>query len=112
MNLDEYQRAAARTANVDWPLEKQICNAGFGVCGEAGEVAEYLKKVLFHGHNLDLDHLKKELGDCLWYIAVLAKLYGLSLDDIAQANIDKLWQRYPNGFSQEDSIKREDVNGR
>ena len=72
----------------------------FGLMGETGEVIDCLKKILFHGHDLELnqDKLKFELGDCLWYIATLANTTGLKLEDIAIANIEKLKARYPNGF--------------
>ena len=55
---------------------------------------------------LDADALVKELGDCLWYIAAFATVQGLSLDDIAQRNIDKLRRRYPEGFDPERSRNR------
>jgi len=112
MNLDDYQDASRRTLNVDWPEREQIANAVMGLAGEAGEIAELFKKQLYHGHNISAMQIIDELGDLMWYLAAIASLEGLSLDDIAQANIDKLWQRYPNGFNPEDSIRREDVNGR
>ena len=71
-----------------------------GVAGEAGEVADMIKKHLGHGHDLDRDKLIKELGDCLWYTATLAKLIGCTLSDVAQQNVEKLAKRYPGGFSE------------
>ena len=76
--------------------------------GEAGEVAEVIKKHLFHATPLDQDALAKELGDCLWYIGAFATVLGLSMDDIAQRNIDKLRKRYPEGFDTERSRNRTD----
>ena len=108
MNLDEYQHAAKRTLNVDWTHDRQVSNAALGLAGEAGEVADYLKKVLYHGHKLNSAELADELGDVLWYIAAVASLHGLYLDDIAEGNISKLLVRFPNGFTKADSIARVD----
>lgn len=109
MNLDQYQHAAKRTLNVDWTFDRQVANAALGLAGEAGEVADLLKKVLYHGHDLDRSKLADELGDVLWYLAAVASLHGLYLDDIAERNIAKLLVRFPNGFTQEDSVARVDI---
>lgn len=106
MTLDEYQALAARTLGRDRTHEQQLANAALGLTGEAGEVAEVIKKHLFHATPLDQDALAKELGDCLWYIGAFATVLGLSLDDIAQRNIDKLRKRYPEGFDTERSRNR------
>lgn len=108
MDFNEYQRLAERTANrgiKDGDLVR-YANFGMGIAGEAGEVCDYLKKVVFHKHHLDHEKLKKELGDVLWYIATLATTAGLTLHEIAVANIEKLKARYPEGFSEERSIYR------
>lgn len=70
-----------------------------GLAGEAGEVADFIKKVYGHGKAFDKEALKKELGDVLWYLSNLADAYGLTLAEVAQANVDKLRARYPNGFT-------------
>jgi len=106
MHLDEYQGLAARTLGMDRTHEQQLANAALGLTGEAGEVAEVIKKHLFHATPLDQDALAKELGDCLWYIGAFATVLGLSMDDIAQRNIDKLRKRYPEGFDTERSRNR------
>ena len=106
MNLNDYQELAARTLGRDRTHEQQLANAALGLTGEAGETAELIKKHLFHATPLDQDALVKELGDCLWYIAAFATVQGLSLDDIAQHNIDKLRKRYPEGFDPERSRNR------
>ena len=106
MLLDEYQKLAARTLGGDRTHEQQVANAALGLTGEAGEVAEIIKKHLFHATPLDNDALMKELGDCLWYIAAFGTVLGFSLDDIAQRNIDKLRKRYPEGFDTERSRNR------
>ena len=108
-SLDDYQRAAARTLWRDdtgdnEPLRNLLC--ALGLCGEAGEVAELLKKHYGHGHDLDRQALAKELGDVLWYVAALATRFSLSLDAIASENIAKLQARYPEGFSEERSKNR------
>ena len=77
-----------------------------GLAGESGEVCDYLKKVVFHGHELDKDQLCKELGDVLWYVATLATTAGLSLGEIARANVVKLQLRYPDGFDSTRSMNR------
>lgn len=79
-----------------------------GLTGEAGEVADLIKKHFGHGHVLDHDKLKKELGDVMWYLSQLAEQFDLNMEDIAEANITKLKARYPNGFSEEASINRKE----
>jgi NTP pyrophosphatase (non-canonical NTP hydrolase) len=105
VDMNEYQKLAMRT-NSDQPMTQAICNGVFGLCGEAGEVADLLKKSLFHGHELDKQSLSKELGDVMWYVACLAETFNLKLDKIAQQNIDKLIKRYPEGFDKQRSINR------
>lgn len=106
MNLDEYQQLAIRTKNRKLNDTAQIASLGLGVTGEAGEVADLIKKFIGHGHNLDHDKLSNELGDTLWYIAVIADHVGISLSSIAEINIEKLKKRYPEGFSEEASKHR------
>jgi NTP pyrophosphatase (non-canonical NTP hydrolase) len=105
MNLDEYQSLAARTLGPRTP-EQQLANAALGLTGEAGEVAEHVKKHLFHATPLDRDAVVKELGDCLWYVAAMCTALGISMDHVGTANIEKLRRRYPDGFSAERSINR------
>lgn len=111
LTLNDYQRMSMRTAvevdnEVDWSY--QLSGFGLGIAGEAGEVADLLKKVLHHGHDMDTAKLTKELGDVLWYVQAIAAVNGIKLSDVAQTNIDKLKTRYPNGWTSEDSINRKD----
>lgn len=107
MNMHEYQHAALRTA-ASTPDRPELAVLALGVAGEAGEVADLVKKHIGHGHTLDREKVVKELGDVLWYIAVLANQVGATLETVAQANIEKLAKRYPEGFSSERSINRID----
>lgn len=75
---------------------------------KAGEVADLIKKYLYQGHDLPCEKVVEELGDLMWYIALTADLIGRSMEDIMQANIDKLWYRYPEGFRAADSIHRKE----
>jgi NTP pyrophosphatase (non-canonical NTP hydrolase) len=106
MEFDEYQELALRTAGHREDYEKVLTYTALGLTGESGEVAEIIKKTFYHGHALDRDALRKELGDVLWYLAVMAHGLGLSLDQIARENIEKLRARYPNGFSEVRSLNR------
>ena len=96
--FQEYQRQAMRTANKTLPADEKLLNAVMGMCGEAGEAIDLLKKHRAQGAALDIDRLVKEVGDCLWYIAEFAEASGVSLAEIAQRNIAKLKARYPEGF--------------
>ena len=108
MTINEYQYAALRTAQTDkFSARELLLNSALGLCGESGEVADLLKKYHFQGHNLDLDHVAKELGDIAWYLAVGAYSIGYDLEKILQMNVDKLKARYPNGFSTDRSLHRD-----
>lgn len=112
--LDGYQRAAGRTL-IDGPdaeytsAEIMLVWNALGLAGEAGEVADTIKKAVFHRHGLDRDVVIKELGDVLWYVAALATKLGVSLEDVAQRNVAKLRERYPEGYSSAASQARVDV---
>lgn len=106
MNLNEYQQLAQRTSGDTRPASDKIQNGVLGMCGEAGECADMLKKYFFQGHELNREKLAEEVGDVLWYIAETAAGLGVSLEEIAQRNIDKLKARYPQGFDPERSIHR------
>jgi Predicted pyrophosphatase len=109
--FDEYQELALRTASAGSLQDTgtMLNTAALGLAGESGEIADHVKKVMFHGHPLDdatRDKIAKEIGDILWYCAMGAKGIGISLGEIAAMNIDKLRKRYPEGFSTENSLNR------
>lgn len=98
MTFDEYQQWAKRTMDPTLSVRESLMCFGLGIAGEAGEVADHIKKVLFHGKLLSDDALQKELGDVLWYIAGICTAKGWTLEEIAAKNVQKLVERYPNGF--------------
>ena len=86
-----------------------VLYAAIGMCGEAGEVSELVKKYAYHGHAIDTEHLARELGDVLWYVSYMAHLFGYSLGKIMEMNQDKLAKRYPDGkFDEERSRNRKE----
>ena len=103
MKINEYQVEALRTAG-----EADIVNGVLGLCGESGECADMIKKHKFQGHNLDTEHLAKELGDVAWYLAISAYSIGYDLETIMQMNVDKLRKRYPEGFKTDLSQNRKE----
>lgn len=106
MTGKEYQNLAMRTCSI--PYDKsydKLCHAVFGLSSEAGEVSGILQKV-YQGHGIDIEHFKKELGDCLWMIAEACDVFGIDLDEVMEINIEKLKKRYPDGFSAERSLHR------
>lgn len=107
MTGNEYQAGALRTMHNPQIPYGDLITGALGLCGEGGEVADHVKKFISQGHELDRVHVMEELGDCLWYIALIAHSIGCGLDQVMQYNIDKLWKRYPEGFSVERSVNRD-----
>lgn len=107
MTINEYQRLAMTTLNPELDRKDVLINGVMGLCGESGEAIDIVKKWLAQGHELDKEKLAKELGDIAWYLAETAYALEIPLEDILQANIDKLRKRYPEGFSSERSLNRE-----
>ena len=106
-DMNEYQELSKRTMPASDSMGR--ANYALGFVGESAEVGDLIKKEVFHGHPVDSENIKKELGDSLHYLAGLATMYGLTLQEVAEANIEKLRKRYPQGFSVEASIKRVDT---
>lgn len=121
MTANEYQKLAMRTNDGkcgerlhDFPIRLvtqsvfehksikggDLLNGVMGLNGEAGETIEIVKKCVFHGHELNIDELKKELGDVCWYVAMICNSLGINMDEVMEGNIDKLKKRYPNGFKE------------
>lgn len=131
MTINEYQKETLRTeacgcpyytnnigkarlqsGHIEGYVEGRIGRAGrlinglMGLNGEAGEAIDILKKHLFQGHELDREHLAKELGDVAWYLAVTADALGYTLEEILEMNVEKLRARYPDGFDPRKSVNR------
>ena len=87
---------------------EELLNACLGLSGETGELLDMVKKWVFHAKLLDREHLKKELGDVMWYVALFCHAMGWDLDEILQMNIDKLRSRYPKGFDTDLSNHRKE----
>lgn len=105
MEANKYQELARRT-QIPYNVPKdKLFHAVLGLCSEAGEAAGILQKE-FQGHTFDPEHMKKELGDCLWMIVEACDMLGFTLEDVMQTNIDKLKARYPEGFDAEHSLHR------
>jgi len=92
----------------EFPSER-LLTAAVGMSAEAGEFTEIVKKIIFQGkpvNDENLFHLKRELGDIMWYVAQACMGLNISLDDIIEMNVDKLKSRYPGG---EFSVKHSEV---
>ena len=108
MTVNEYQKLAMTTLNPALDKKDVLINGVMGLCGESGEAIDIVKKWLAQGHELDKEKLAKELGDIAWYLAESATALDLNLEDVFQANIEKLKKRYPEGFDAQRSIHREE----
>ena len=108
MTINEYQKLAMTTLNPALSEKDVLINGVMGLCGESGEAIDIVKKHLAQGHELDKEKLAKELGDICWYLAETATALGLSLEDIMEANIEKLRKRYPEGFDTHRSVNRQE----
>jgi NTP pyrophosphatase (non-canonical NTP hydrolase) len=97
MTFDDYQKRALTTILSTGDEFKDRLHWVLGINGEAGEIAEKVKKIIRDKNGImsqeDKVELGKELGDVLWYLAIFAQHLGLSLDDVADANLHKLADR-------------------
>lgn len=107
MQISTYQELAARTINNDLPENEKEYHALHGMVSEIGEIHGLYQKQ-YQGHVADAEHLKKELGDLLWFIAEYCTANGWDMSDVANMNIEKLKARYPEGFDPERSLHRKE----
>lgn len=107
MTINEYQTLAMTTLNTELDKKDVLINGVMGLCGESGEAIDIVKKHMAQGHELDREHLIKELGDVAWYLAEIATALDVTLEEVLSQNIEKLKKRYPEGFEVEKSVRRE-----
>ena len=101
--MNEYQDMAASTAI--YKVEHQVIYPALGLAAEAGEVANKVKKML-RDDNLDKNAIASEIGDVLWYAAMLSKDLNIELHDVAMKNLEKLYDRKERGTIQGDGDER------
>ena len=106
LTANDYQKKAMTTLNPALSKQDVLLNGVMGLCGEAGECIDLVKKHLHQGHPLDSEKLAKELGDVAWYLAETAWALDLPLESILRGNLEKLKKRYPQGFDSEKSMNR------
>lgn len=107
MTFDEYQHLASRTINTDLSMTECEYHSLHGMVGEIGEIHSLYQKK-YQGHVVDDTHLAKELGDLLWFVAEYCTAKGWDLEEVAKTNLEKLMNRYPDGFSINKSLHRKD----
>ena len=115
MDAKEYVKLATKTESCDWLSIKErtsnvfqlrTLHSAMGICTEAGELMDALKKFIFYGKDLDVVNIKEELGDLNWYVALMCNNLNISLEDIWETNIEKLAARYPDKFTEKDALNR------
>ncbi len=99
--MSEADRKDAGFISVD------VLHGALGIVTEAAEIADAVKKSIFYGKPFDLINLQEEIGDCFWYLAILAKEAGMSFEDIMAQNIGKLKARYPDKFTEHHALNRD-----
>ena len=97
MELKDYQEIAKETAKKFENPEKEILTWGLGIAGEAGDVASCIKKTFAHDND-KRDGIKENLGDMLWYAAMICNFFNWDMNEVLNDNIKKLRERYPEGF--------------
>ena len=109
ITVENYQDDVKRTIRPA-SMDKLLDMGALGLAGESGEVIDIIKKHLYHGHAVDREKMKEELGDVLWYLTMLGGLVDVSLTDIMEYNVHKRKERYPEGFSRERSVNRDIID--
>lgn len=116
-----YQDDAAKTDSTNYqpvadrlndPKTAQLIHYALGLATEAGEFQDAVKRYIAYGKQLDSTNLKEEVGDILWYVARICSLYGWSMDEVMNLNIQKLKARFPEKFTENHAIKRDLENER
>ena len=105
MTGNEYQKLASRTINPELDEGLQMYHALHGMVGEIGEIHSIFQKS-YQGHDISDEHMKKEVGDLLWFIAEFCTALGWELEDVMKMNIEKLKARFPEGFTEDKSLHR------
>ncbi len=105
MTGNEYQVLAGRTINYSLTNKEKEMHALHGMVSEIGELHSIYQKI-YQGHDFNLEHAEKEVGDLLWFVAEWCTCNNLSLEDIMVMNIEKLCARYPEGFDVDHSLHR------
>jgi len=115
MQNNQYIEKAIRTATINFDsvskrlssnLIIDLLHGAIGICTEGGELLDALKKHIYYGKELDKVNIIEEIGDVLWYIALICNALGISLEEVMQKNIEKLQIRYPEHFSEENALFR------
>ena len=110
LTLGTYQHLAMRTAKPQ-EYRERLLHGALGACAEVGELATTVKAHVFYGKALDQRNVAEEVGDALWFLQLVATAAGLSMDDVATANVEKLRARYPHLYSNEAALARVDKGG-
>ena len=109
--MNNYIKQAIRTnTDLKHPIglhNQDLIHAAFGLCSEAGELIDQIKRHFFYGKPLDIVNIKEEMGDMFWYLAILADWLECDFSEIMTANIEKLKVRYPEKFSMDKALHRD-----
>jgi len=105
MNLKEYQKLCKKTAKKFDKKEKEILNWGLGIVGETGDLAGCIKKTYFHNNNQKAG-IRENLGDTLWYAAMICNFFNWDFEEVLEENIKKLKKRYPKGFKEKSARRK------
>ena len=106
MNFKTYLVESERTL-ADKGKDTNVLHGTIGICTEAGEILDAIKKSMFYGKPIDKVNIKEEIGDVMWYIAILCREFNLEMEDVLQTNINKLKARYPDKFTSENALNRD-----
>ncbi|MFH1308273.1 MAG: nucleoside triphosphate pyrophosphohydrolase family protein [archaeon] len=105
-SLKEYQEFCKETAKKFENKDLEISTWGLGIAGEAGDVASCIKKTFAHENKAAEEGIKENLGDTLWYSAMICNFFGWDFANILEENMQKLKKRYPQGFSLENAQRK------
>lgn len=105
---DDYVVQAMRSLKDDQSFQYQLNHSLHGLVSEVGEIADIIKRHIIYEQRFDRENMKEELGDLMWYIALMCRLNGFSLAEIMHENIVKLRKRYPEKFTPEAAVARAD----
>ncbi len=106
MDIKEYIKQSERTL-IDQGQDSNLLHGAIGISTEAGEILDAFKKNIYYKKELDVVNLKEEIGDVMWYVAILCRELNLDMGDILQTNIDKLKARYPDKFTNHQALFRD-----